>query len=161
MAKAQYSEEKKAYDNRTPEEIEAANEAAAAALLVRLASLAIHTVDINFGRFISLKRQTLSLVALSLREPRPLLTIKSRRVRRPLQTRSRRIVAPPKMMIRRKRYHHLSNPPRMTAIPIAKQTSRPRPRRNGEVPPRSRKAKKAQKHDRMTFLFHFLFYRLI
>jgi hypothetical protein len=42
MAKAQYSEEKKAYDNRTPEEIQAANAAAAAALLVRLASLAIH-----------------------------------------------------------------------------------------------------------------------
>jgi UDP-N-acetylmuramyl tripeptide synthase len=43
MAKAQYSEEKKAYDSRTPEEIQAANAAAAAALLVRLASLAIHT----------------------------------------------------------------------------------------------------------------------
>ena len=42
MAKAQYSEEKKAYDNRTPEEIQAANAAAAAALLVRLVSLAIH-----------------------------------------------------------------------------------------------------------------------
>ena len=30
-AKAQYSEEKKAYDNRTPEEVDAANAAAAAA----------------------------------------------------------------------------------------------------------------------------------
>ncbi|KIM45774.1 hypothetical protein M413DRAFT_292945 [Hebeloma cylindrosporum] len=37
-AKAQYSEEKKAYDNRTPEEIEAANAAAAAALLLKKAN---------------------------------------------------------------------------------------------------------------------------
>jgi len=37
-AKTQYSEEKKAYDNRTPEEIEAANAAAAAALLLKKAN---------------------------------------------------------------------------------------------------------------------------
>ena len=34
-AKAQYSEDKKAYDNRTPEQIDAANAAAAAAISVR------------------------------------------------------------------------------------------------------------------------------
>ncbi|KDR74519.1 hypothetical protein GALMADRAFT_227586 [Galerina marginata CBS 339.88] len=37
-AKAQYSEEKKAYDNRTPEEIESANVAAAAALKAKKAN---------------------------------------------------------------------------------------------------------------------------
>ncbi|KAF8966410.1 high mobility group box domain-containing protein [Flammula alnicola] len=37
-AKIQYSEEKKAYDNRTPEEIEAANAAAAAALTLKKAN---------------------------------------------------------------------------------------------------------------------------
>ena len=35
-AKAQYSEDKKAYDNRTPEQVDAANAAAAAATSVRL-----------------------------------------------------------------------------------------------------------------------------
>ena len=133
-------------------------------------------VDIKFGRFISLKRQTLSLVALSLQEPRRLPTIKSRRARLPPQT-CRRRVAPPTMMIQRKRYHYLSNPSRMTVIPIAKQKSRSRHRRNGEAPPPSRKttrAKKAQKHDLSVeqcpmrgsgydfrFLIPFLFYRLI
>jgi hypothetical protein len=34
-AKAQYSEDKKAYDNRTPEQVDAANAAAAAATSVR------------------------------------------------------------------------------------------------------------------------------
>ena len=38
-AKVQYSEEKKAYDNRSPEEVEAANAAAAAALAVSHQSL--------------------------------------------------------------------------------------------------------------------------
>jgi hypothetical protein len=33
-AKAQYSEDKKAYDNRTPEQVDAANAAAAAAISV-------------------------------------------------------------------------------------------------------------------------------
>lgn len=35
-AKAEYTDNKKAYENRTPEEIEAANAAAAAAALVRI-----------------------------------------------------------------------------------------------------------------------------
>ena len=34
-AKAQYSEDKKAYDNRTPEQVDAANAAVAAAVSVR------------------------------------------------------------------------------------------------------------------------------
>jgi hypothetical protein len=102
-------------------------------------------------------------VALSLLEPRPLPTIKSRRVRLPLQTRYRTRVAPLTTMIQRKRYHYLSSPSRMTAIPIAKRKSRSRHRRNGEAPLHSRKtirAKKAQKHDRqclpMRYDFRFL-----
>jgi hypothetical protein len=89
-------------------------------------------------------------VALSLLEPRPLPTIKSRRVRLPLRTRCHMRVAPPTMTMMIQRYHYLSSPSRMIAIPIAKRKSRSRHRRNGEAPPPSRKttrARKAQKHD--------------
>jgi hypothetical protein len=45
-AKERYSQDKKAYDNRTPEEIQAANAAAAAAAAVRLVNtLHPHRVD--------------------------------------------------------------------------------------------------------------------
>ena len=155
MAKAQYSEEKKAYDNRTPEEIEAANAAAAAALLVRFASsLTIHSVviDISIGPFISSKRQMLSLVAPSLlqRLPLPRPIANSRRARLPLRTKCRRIVVPLKMMIQMKRNHNLPSPLSMKAIPRAKEKSRNQHRRSGEAPPFSRKtrgAKRVQKHN--------------
>jgi len=154
-AKAQYSEEKKAYDNRTPEEIEAANAAAAAALLVRFASsLVIHCafVDISIGPFISLKRQMLSLVAPSLLQwlPLPLPIAKSRRVRLPPWTKCRQIVTPLKMTTQMKRNRNPPSPLSMTAIPIAKRKSRSQHRRSGEAPPfsrRTRGTKKAQKHD--------------
>jgi len=46
-AKAQYSEEKKAYDNRTPAEIEAANAAAEAARSVRRVHFLFASAHIN------------------------------------------------------------------------------------------------------------------
>lgn len=46
-----YSDEKKAYENRTPEEIEAANAAAAAAALVRTLMCGVRVWSLNFSRY--------------------------------------------------------------------------------------------------------------